>query len=357
MNLHHKQEIVIKSHILKRDAPHLYTIDLLRGVAAIMVVLFHYSSTGLSKLTNEPARNLFSNGYLGVEIFFVISGFIIPFTLNKSNYSAKNFLSYMGKRITRICPPAYIIMILTILQFYFIDYFHLSKNIWFETITFTRVVHNFLFIADLTHYEWLTGIMWTLAVEFQFYIFVGLFFTLMYKNFRSFSIFTLAICGSFYLIPSNYKCFFLYGSLFVMGGAASLFFEGKILKSQYIGLLLITAIVCYLQLGIWPAILGTLTALLISFASIKNSIGTFLGKISYSLYLSHILVGSTIENLIVKIIPHQSQLQKNFCITLIFGISILAAYIYYSTVELYFLRFSNYLFGQKTEHKESIAVV
>lgn len=322
-----------------------------------MVVLFHYSSSGLTKLTNEPARNLFSKGYLGVEIFFVISGFIIPFALSKSNYSVKQIFNYMGKRIMRICPPAYIIMTLTIIQFYFIDYFHLSRNIWFETITFARVAHNFLFTADLVHYEWLTGIMWTLAVEFQFYIFVGLFFTFMYKSFSSFSLFALGIYASFYLIPNDYNCFFLYGSLFVMGGATSLFFEGKIIKSQYTGLLLTAAIVCYLQLGIWPAALGILTSLLISFASIKNCIGTFFGKISYSLYLSHILIGSTIENLIVRIIPHQSQLQKDFCIALIFGISVLSAYIYYSTVELYFLRFSNYLFGQKTEHKKSIAVV
>ena len=227
-----------------------------------MVVLFHYSSSGLTKLTNEPARNLFSKGYLGVEIFFVISGFIIPFALSKSNYSVKQIFNYMGKRIMRICPPAYIIMTLTIIQFYFIDYFHLSRNIWFETITFARVAHNFLFTADLVHYEWLTGIMWTLAVEFQFYIFVGLFFTFMYKSFSSFSLFALGIYASFYLIPNDYNCLFLYGSLFVMGGATSLFFEGKIIKSQYTGLLLTAAIVCYLQLGIWPAALGILTSLL-----------------------------------------------------------------------------------------------
>ena len=62
-------------------AKRLYQIDLFRFIAALMVVLFHYTFRGFianSSILEFPVLgSLFKYGYLGVDLFFMISGFVI----------------------------------------------------------------------------------------------------------------------------------------------------------------------------------------------------------------------------------------------------------------------------------------
>lgn len=77
----------------------------LRGVAIIYVLIFH--------LWPE----VFPYGYLGVDIFFVISGYLITFILwNQKPFTVKVFLSFYKKRIKRIF-PAYYLMLFFVLKF------------------------------------------------------------------------------------------------------------------------------------------------------------------------------------------------------------------------------------------------
>jgi hypothetical protein len=76
-------------------------IELLRGLAAISVVLFHLSNS----MESETPRVLTAYGWLGVDVFFVISGFVIPYSLHGTGYSIRNFPRFMLRRVVRLEPP------------------------------------------------------------------------------------------------------------------------------------------------------------------------------------------------------------------------------------------------------------
>jgi peptidoglycan/LPS O-acetylase OafA/YrhL len=101
----------------QQDSKHIVVIDFLRGLAALMVVLVHFAGTGF--LENPFVTRVASYGQHGVMIFFVVSGFIIPWSLNRSKYRLNKFRTFITRRIIRLNPPYYAILLITI-AFYFI---------------------------------------------------------------------------------------------------------------------------------------------------------------------------------------------------------------------------------------------
>ena len=104
---------IIKTKIIstvKTEKRYIKGLDFLRAIAALSVCLYHFSGAALPKVINVYMKPTFSYGWLGVDIFFVISGFIIPYSLLGKNYSVREFGSYIARRIIRINPPAYAAM-------------------------------------------------------------------------------------------------------------------------------------------------------------------------------------------------------------------------------------------------------
>ena len=153
-------------------------LDILRGVAAVMVALFHLEKSTLIPQTT----NYFEYGYTGVQIFFVISGFILPYSLYKSHYQIKHFGTFLIKRIVRI-HPAYIAAILCGVILTIITGRELSS----VGGLFSQV----LFVNSLFDQPFSSAVFWTLAIEFQFYILISLLYPLLLSNSRSFLIVVL----------------------------------------------------------------------------------------------------------------------------------------------------------------------
>ena len=106
----------------KKKVEHISILDFLRGFAAVSVMFFHFASCkGLVKFSSPILSNLFPWGNKGVDIFFVISGFIIPYSLWNTEYKLKEFLRFMAKRFMRIAPPAYVCLLLIIIQWIIVD--------------------------------------------------------------------------------------------------------------------------------------------------------------------------------------------------------------------------------------------
>jgi len=330
----------------KKSTLYFSTLDSLRGIAALSVCLFHFTGAVLPKFENDITRNLFSWGWLGVEIFFVISGFIIPFVLLKNNYQIKGIFGFLGKRIVRIGPPAYIAMFLTIAQYYLIDFFQLSKNDYFSLLSIKQILHNMTYTIPFTDYKWVNGVFWTLAVEFQFYIIIALTFNLILKsNFRFFiSILILASC--YYLPLAKSFQFLHYSSLFLMGWAVLLRADKQIENRIFFGFLILLACTAYIQLGLLPTIFGVATALAIAFVKIKSKVGEFFGKISYSIYLVHILVGSTLESILIRVIKPDTLPAKIFLLAICLASTIVLSWLFYKTVECYFMRLADKIFSR-----------
>lgn len=91
----------------------LKSIQMLRAVAALMVVCFHFSIP----LMLEPTSLLntfFSHGWAGVDMFFVISGFIAAYTVKINDSGLSQAKTYFIKRVIRIIPLYYLITIFSI---------------------------------------------------------------------------------------------------------------------------------------------------------------------------------------------------------------------------------------------------
>jgi peptidoglycan/LPS O-acetylase OafA/YrhL len=93
------------------SSTHFGSIDFLRGLAAVSVCIFHLANGYLHK--GNPIYDIFKEGHLGVEVFFVITGFLVPLSLARKNYllSINAFGQYMLDRFLRL-HPAYIAAVL-----------------------------------------------------------------------------------------------------------------------------------------------------------------------------------------------------------------------------------------------------
>lgn len=135
-------------------------LDGIRGVAILLVVFFH----------NFGFLNYFVFGWLGVDLFFVLSGFLITDIL-LSTVGKDGFLkNFYVKRILRIFPLYYSFLILTILIF---PHFSVNENLQYYVINqwwFWLDIQNWLFVfKPLENSNFLIH-FWSLAVEEQFYL-------------------------------------------------------------------------------------------------------------------------------------------------------------------------------------------
>src|ERR1041384_1835775 len=88
-------------------------VEAMRGIAAISVALFHFSVQ-----LQGPVRDIFAYGWLGVDVFFVISGFVIPLSLYGRGYSIRQFPQFMARRLVRLEPPYLASIVLVLAAWY-----------------------------------------------------------------------------------------------------------------------------------------------------------------------------------------------------------------------------------------------
>lgn len=320
-------------------------LALLRGLAALSVVFYHFSGAVLPKLHVDALHEIFKNGWLGVDVFFVISGFVIPYSLLGKNYSPRKFGPYIAKRIVRINPPAYLAMLLVLAQWYLIDYALAHQVNYTRDVTATRLLHNVLFTVPFSEQSWVVGIFWTLAIEFQFYIFIGLLFGLLFER-GSVWMFTGALLATGllqYLPFQSVNNFFHFSALFALGGVTLFRQQGRLGHGLYWGLLLLFASVAYVEIGQYEAVAGLATALAINYVKLENNLTRFLGNISYSLYLVHAVIGTTCEFLLIRLVPIGNPVTRGALQVVCVGAAIAGAYVFYLAVERPFMRLASRL--------------
>lgn len=277
-------------------------INGLRAYAVLLVVLFHFQILG------------FKAGFIGVDIFFVISGYlmtkIITQGLHHSSFSLVNF--YMHRAI-RIIPALTILCLICAIAGWFvllpIEYKNLGKHILGSILFISNIIYwreSGYFDVD-SHNKILLH-TWSLSVEWQFYLLLPIFLMFAYrisKNSPRSSIFLLFLLSfgassyfaytnpslSFYLLPTRAWEMLLGGLICFLPNIKS----SKYL--EYIGFVLILiALFLFSSQSAWPginALLPTLGAALILLANNQQSILTSnkvaqsIGSASYSIYLWH----------------------------------------------------------------------
>lgn len=287
-----------------------YDIGALRAIAVIAVFFYHFKIP------------FFDGGFVGVDIFFVISGYLMTHIILKG-FQNNNFsyFKFIEKRVIRIVPPllaiSFFILFISSLLFYGNT---VSQNARYvgQSITF---LSNFYYMLSNNYFD--EGSQnnifihsWSLSVEWQFYIVYPIVLLVLkswyhrrIKRFRiSFLLVTLlsfilclVLCFShnsltFYMMPTRAWEMLLGGIAFLY--ANSLQKNLFKYKDGIVIVCLVILIICFVYFNesyTWPsayALVPTLATFLIislnsEFSFFKNPVIQFVGNISYSLYLWH----------------------------------------------------------------------
>lgn len=338
------------------------SLDALRGIAALAVVLRHYTTIfSIDYGVPENFKFEFKYGYLGVELFFLISGFVIFMTIEQVN-SSKEFII---KRFVRLFPTYWFSILITTIAilFFGLPKMQFSSKDFFVNLTMIQDVVNPIF-----HTKHIDGVYWSLAVELLFYGFILLLFKLKWLNHIKLIGF-LWVMISIVCIPNDISIFML-GVIFNLKWSP-LFFAGilfyklwkydieKMKLSTHV--LIVFSLLAYFFLtltkfeeesksNIIECIVATLFFIifyLVAYQKLnflgKNKVLLFLGKISYPLYLIHQNIGY----IILFYLIHTLKLYHQIIILIPILISILLATIIVFKFEAVYLnRLKKYLLNK-----------
>ncbi len=306
-------------------------LNSLRAIAALSVCMFHYVCTVTGFISNTAITSIFSYGHYGVQMFFVISGFIIPWSMFHGNYKINNFLTFTAKRLIRLEPP-YLISLLFGIAHTYIRTLSPQYNGLDITPTAKQIALHFGYMIPFFEGEkWIRPVYWTLAIEFQYYITIGLLFTFIFSNkmWLRIVMYALFLSGPIWF---RYNFLPYYLPIFLLGIVLCLY------KTKVISLMemYLVSLLAFVSIGFHidvPSLCfsGFTFFVILYFSNLKSAIGNFLGNISYSIYLFHSLTGMILLNYCAHFAT--SPLIKFILIVAALLISIGASYLVYRFVE------------------------
>lgn len=153
----------------KSSIPHkkLNLLQVYRGIAALLVVMFHVNQMSVERLNQVTFFNLFRAGSSGVDYFFVLSGFIMVYVHRSAIGQKDQLKSFLVKRCVRIYPIYWIITLTVLCFFLVIPGFANAQD-----LNLGKIIFSLLLIPqnDVP----ILAVGWTLVYEIYFYILFGI---------------------------------------------------------------------------------------------------------------------------------------------------------------------------------------
>jgi peptidoglycan/LPS O-acetylase OafA/YrhL len=276
-----------------------YGVDVLRGLAAVAVAYFHFTNGNAAFLGDDSILRLSGvYGYLGVSAFFVISGYVIPLAMDRRGYQfPKDALDFGVRRIIRL-EPAYLCSIMITLALGVISAMLPFINAAMPAVSVADVALHVAYLAPWFDVKWILPVYWSLAIEFQFYFFMLLAAPLLLTNStRTAFTFLMAVAAAAF-VSADVRLIFCYLPLFGLGFCLFL------LRTQRIGGFAFAFwATIFFAMGIFTQNPAVMLAALVACAFIllvrisrPVPVLTFLGTISYSIYLLHVPAGGRVIN-------------------------------------------------------------
>jgi len=278
-------------------------IQILRGISVLYVILFHLKVVW------------FSGGFLGVDIFFVISGFLMAALYGRKELEGSHALEFFKSRSLRLLPAYFSIIVITLAFLFFVILPHEFSSIAKHSLYSSFLLPNLGFWLDSSYFgkrefEPLLH-LWSLGVELQFYLMVPLFILIWYRS-KALLIFiaVISIVACIFVVEISTKTSFFLTPFriweFLLGFVVAKQFtrDGEPLTDKYafVGLIAFMVLVCLPLFDIgefnhpggyaFAICLATSIVLALGLpfglkASLSASILEKIGKYSYSLYLVH----------------------------------------------------------------------
>ena len=282
-----------------------YLLDISRGMAACLVVFYHF---GQARSYPGWYEQLISYGWLGVPIFFVISGYSIGISLNNST----SIGLFVIKRIARIF-PAYWVSLFIILILIIINKITTGNNSIVSLPKTTLDLFNTFFclyqpFSKTTPINW---VYWTLSYEIFFYLIFSL--TLLFKQtYHKFLYLFISIISLFFPFFQNLNALFFFKLIgyFIIGIALNEinkknFFSATLLILTSVISITLNRVYCIGPDNKLSLIIALIVAL--GFSSLliilspyfkHKSFLTKIGNLSYGIYLFHIPLGIYLINML-----------------------------------------------------------
>mgnify|MGYP005989283905 FL=1 len=304
----------------------IQNIDILRGIAILFVVLFHYTSSHYSQdyllRTDGWTLELARYGWSGVDIFFVVSGYCIAMTIVKT----QNYIEFLVRRFARIYPAYVFCGLITLIFFTFFDL--PGKEVDWFTGFMNLIFANF--IPGL-NFKYIDGIYWALFVELKFYIFFGaLYFILknLNKAIIAWMIFSVILnlillfdnqILTFFTSISPHANFFLVGlilfnlkernyffySLIIFFTITNVLINDRYLENEFyfIFLIFITSLILKLNINLRLKFLSKIGLISFSWYLIHNSIGLIIIREINKLGIENLsILAAILTTLLISII-------------------------------------------------------
>jgi peptidoglycan/LPS O-acetylase OafA/YrhL len=212
---------VESSPAVSRDrAPEL---DLLRFIAATMVVVYHYAYRPAVNGVVDPLvygglQDVAAYGYLGVQLFFLISGFVIVWSA-----AGRRPLQFLRSRFLRLYPMFWVGVVLTLIAVWL-------GNVRPELFSLRVVLANLTLVPAYFDAPLVDGVYWTLAIELKFYLLI--FLALMLRqmpNLERWLYLWLAasVVATFWVTPLTSSLVMLPHGFFFVGGAICYFIRAS----------------------------------------------------------------------------------------------------------------------------------
>lgn len=326
------------------------SLNTLRGMAALAVCWYHFS--GNSMIGAGPIRASGAYGWLGVEVFFVISGFVIPLALLRQRYSLSNYRTFLLKRVARLYPP-YLASVAV--GFALLVIYSIYKGQPRVNLDLADLLLHLGLLNDLFGRPWLNSIYWSLAIEFQFYLMIGLFFPLLFSSepWRRYVGYAAFVLPLFVLSSSIFL--FRYSFLFLMGILTIQYSSGLVRRLEYLTLLILSSIGLLLATGLVVLCAALFTVAAITFLRRRIPLLDNLGRISYSFYLLHSSLGSLVLFVLLRFTMVTGELEKLSVLLLSVFASACFATVAYYLIELPAMRCSSRIDYRKSEIEEAPA--
>jgi exopolysaccharide production protein ExoZ len=331
--------ISVKADLIKHSAAQLHYIQSLRFLAATAVVIYHTLGTGHHYVVDQESKffSLFAYGDHGVDLFFVISGFIIYYSTHRTAMSSTSF---MLRRIERIV-PMYWFATLGIVALSILFPAAFKSTAWLGSL---EVIKSMLFITFSGGKFPVIYVGWSLEFEMFFYLFVSL-LLLRSEIIWDELIIIFSLFVSLHSLLSNVSNIsnFLTNSIileFAFGVIVAKIFVGRPLSKLSIFALILSLLLIakdnYMDRAILFGIPSAVVVLIASYMSERTIIPPYVvnifakgGDASYSIYLLQGLFISGACKFIVKFMP----MSLDMLIVVVTTFTVAGGYLAYRFIE------------------------